>query len=267
MINWETTIKHTEQMFDAMHEYGKTVLVGQEYNTKVRQASVSIMEKFHINIINALDLMRKCDENKMHFLSLGLILRGMISDIINYRYLKTIQTDVGGEFFDTELQVLDLDFAKAYQKFLLVENEGAGITAEDIVKDNQIFRERFSDLIEGENLKTISQIRTNEFKESVKLYCELVGIPATTNITSEAGKMDFVVDSNQKQIQITYKLLSQLQHFSSRANIFYKHKAFTDGNALVTIIVMKCCRDVLKNIIADLKQHDPTQQQLDDLFK
>jgi hypothetical protein len=263
MVKWEHNIEYFKRTFDVLHTYlGSKVTGSTPLDSLLKQFSVQMIEKIHINLITCIDFLPMVEDRPIKFLSFGLVLRGMVSDLINYCYLRQVLTVAGKDVFENELKILDLDFVKAYRTFVDSEKKLGGADAEmQELMDNK-FKESFKDFYNGVVLMKEKEFRTEEMMKPLRDFMDSKGIDKTANLSTEAGKLTFIVSKNIDQLRIVYKYLSQLQHFSSRAFMFYKEKAYQDFNPYFSLLVLFVVINAAVPIVRDLS---PDEQAMENL--
>src|SRR5690606_31997140 len=104
MTTWNQCSAYYTKVFDSLQAYTSNNLKQVKDDSIRKNISVHILEKIHINLINCLDILPKVEKHPLNFLSLGLILRGMLSDLINYRYLDFVFSTFGNDDFENEVK-------------------------------------------------------------------------------------------------------------------------------------------------------------------
>jgi hypothetical protein len=257
MTTWKQNIEFYTTTFDVLQAYGNIELKKLKSDSVLQNLSLHVLEKFHINLINVIAILPKVDTKPINFLSLGLILRGMVSDIINYRYLKQIYAIAGKSGFEIEANVLELDFILAYRKIFESEKLLAGGDKEKEKLMEETFRKNFAEFYDGNTLKSQKSYRTEAFWKTVHEYLAKRNLE-NTNINTEAGKLKIIDDKHIEQIKIVYTYLSQLQHFSGRAFNFYKVKEYSDFNPHFTLLILFIIITIIIDIVRDLVPDGPT---------
>lgn len=256
MVTWNDNLKFYTKTFDVLHDYLNAKVTGATpVDTVLKSLSVQMVEKLHINLIVCIDLIPMVAEHSEKFLPYGLVLRGMVSDIINYRYLLQVNEVAGQDVFENEVRVLDLSFVKAYQSFIESEKKLGGADAEMGKIINEKFKEGFKEFFNGDDLIKEKELRTDEMMKPIRDYIKEAGL-VNPNISQESGKLEFIKDKNIEQLKITYKYLSQLQHFSSQAHHFYKTENYQNFNPhfslLVIFVTIKALVPIIKNVAEDI---------------
>ena len=267
MTTWNQCITYYEKLFDTIQLYAKTNLKEAKTDTVLKTIGLHFLEKLHINLINCIDALRKVERHPLNFLSLGLLLRGMLSDIINYRYLRQVYSVIGPSDFETEVQVLELDFVRAYKRMVDNEKQMAKGDKEMEKLIEGTFQKNFSEFYKGGELKGEADFRSREFWNKIHEYLKNIDVDETLRISTEAVKMKFIRDQHAERIQILYTYLSQLQHFSGRAYNFYKSKEFSDFNPHFTLMLLFFADLVLISIVGDLSNDEKTLTDLGQLAK
>ncbi|MCD9015201.1 hypothetical protein [Parachryseolinea silvisoli] len=125
MTTWKKCIDGYHTALSILIEYEKDGLKSAKPETSLQNMGLHILEKFRINIENCIFFYPQTEKSELNFLSLGLILRGMVSDIINYRYLVKINEIAGPDAVQDETNILDLSFIKEYKAMVRSEIEMA----------------------------------------------------------------------------------------------------------------------------------------------
>src|SRR5688572_25309907 len=90
MTTWTSCLDNYNSVFAIYDEYLITQLRNPNFATYNDRVKGSFLERFHINFLVIRDLIPVVQQHEMKFLSLGLVLRGTLSDVINYRYLNKV---------------------------------------------------------------------------------------------------------------------------------------------------------------------------------
>lgn len=258
MITWEQNIKYYTQTFDVMHEYLNTKTKDVALDTVLKNVSVQMAEKLHINMIMCLDLLPMVADKPMKFLPYGLVLRGIVSDLINYRYLRQVLDVAGKDVFENEVKILDLDFVSAYKAVVESEKKLGGADDEMKKTMDAKLKETFTGFYDGNSLIKEKDLRTDAMMKPLRDFIDSKLEDKNINLGSEAGKLKFIVDNNIEQLKIAYKYLSQLQHFSSRSYTFYKLKEYQDFNPHFSLLVLFVIITALVPIFKDLAPDEKT---------
>jgi len=263
MTTWQQNIKYYEQTFDVIHKYLSTNSRDVALDSVLKQVSVQMVEKLHINMIVCIDLLPMVEDKPMKFLPYGLVLRGMVSDLINYRYLRQVLDVAGKDVFENEVKILDHDFVSAYKAIVESEKKLSGAD-EDMKKlmDNKL-KETFPDFYKGDVFINKNILRTEEMMKPLRDFIEAKFEDKNLNLGSEAGKLKFIIDNNIEQLKIVYRYLSQLQHFSSHSYPFYKLKEYQIFNPHFSLLVLFLIISTLIQIINDLSADKNTIEILD----
>jgi hypothetical protein len=269
MTTWTQCLSLYNEAFDIYDNYLTTQLGNPplvNYNERVK---FSFLERFHINFIVIQDLIPMVEEHAMKFLSLGLVLRGTLSDVINYRYLNKVLIKTNEARLSEEIQILDRNLVEAYGEMTRYEvilanrNVEPNVLKAALAYNNEILRRSFPDFFnENGDLKKDTEIRDPDFAKLTSRYIKFIH-KKKHSIGTETGKMKFVNDTDSEIIGILYKYMSQLQHYSFIGTNFYKMDGFVQFNPHLTLLVLYHSVKVIKAIIADVKPHEPTEQALD----
>ncbi|HTF18145.1 MAG TPA: hypothetical protein VK658_08745 [Chryseolinea sp.] len=263
MTTWNQCQHHYDSIFETFQDYLETQIANVNANTIALGVQLAILQKFQINMICARDFIPYVSEDQKKFLSLGLVLRGIISDVINYRYLNKVRTSVGLDEFEIESKVLDRDFVEAYGKMIGQEAILASADQETKTAIAASFQNQFGALHVDNKLMTGTQIRNSEtFKANMSAYLQTINKP-DLHYAREAGKLQFVVDDDSSIIEILYKYLSQLQHFSLIGRKMYTMDGFLDFNPHITLLTLFLMAKVIRQIALDVAPHQPTLTALD----
>lgn len=159
MTTWSQCTDYHHKVFDAIQAYTTTNFKNIKDDTVAKNISIHLLEKIHINLLNCIDLLPKVQKHPLNFLSLGLIIRGMLSDVIQHRYLTMVHDRIGNTDFENEIKVLDLDFVRNYEG--MVENEKKMEKADE-VKEKEIeatFQRNFSEFYSGTEMKRVKTFK------------------------------------------------------------------------------------------------------------
>jgi hypothetical protein len=236
MKTWQQCSEYYIKVFDAMQEYTNSNFKNIKDDTVEKNISIHLLEKFHINLLNCIELLPKVEQTPLNFLSFGLILRGMLSDVIQHRYLTMIHDKIGTEDFENEIKVLDLDFIRNYKSMVENEKKMAGADADKVKEIEETFQKNFAEFLNGTELKKSKDIQAKTFKDRLKKYAEANKIDFPDRHYTEAAKMQLVKDQHTEKIELLYSYLSVLQHFSGRAYNFYKNKDYLNFNPELTLM-------------------------------
>lgn len=256
MVTWQQNQKYYESTFDVLHSYLNSKMKGVAMDTMLKRLSTQMVEKIHINLITCIDMIPMVEKNPMKFLSYGLVLRGMVSDLINYHYLRQVYEIAGKDILENEVKVLDLDFVEAYKSFLESEKKMAGADAATAKAMEDKFKETFKDFYNADQLIKKNDLRTDEMMKPLKDFVAAQKLDNNINFGTEAGKLKFILDNNIEQLKITYKYLSQLQHFSTTAYLFYKMKEYQEFNPYFSLLIIFITIKALVPISKDLAPDD-----------
>lgn len=268
MTTWANCIADYAAMFEAYSLYLNKHLGTPTLNTFNDKIKFSFLDRFYINFLNIQDMLVLVAEHEGKFLSLGLILRGVLSDVINYRYLNKVHDEHGPERFSEEVRILDRDFVNAYADMTGNEvkraNKGKSedTIKEELSKNKATVLGHFKDFRNDQtgNIKGHDEIRNPEFaKYSLEYLKEIHKTNNPPSLSTESGKMKFVHDDDAEVIAILYKYMSQLQHYSNIATNIYKMDGFVQFNPHLTLLVLYYSITTIKTIIHDIKPHESTE--------
>lgn len=269
MTTWPECLTHYNNAFDIYHEYLTTQLANPNFATHNDRVKGSFLERFHINFIVIQDLIPMVQEHGMKFLSLGLVLRGTLSDVINYRYLNKVLAKKGATRFSDEVEILDRDLVEAYGEMTNYEVKLANKDSEPnalneaLAANKQLVRNSFPTFFnDNGTIKKEGDIRDANFAKLASRYIEIIH-KKKHRIGTESGKMKFVNDDYSEIIGILYKYLSQLQHYSYLGTKFYKMQGFLQFNPHLTLLVLYHSIKTIRAIISDIHPHQPTEQAFD----
>jgi hypothetical protein len=267
MLKWDDSIKYYAKTHDVTQSYFSTLKTAVS-DSWLKIISFHFYEKMEVNVLNSFRLMHSVRKNEMNFVSLSLVLRGMITDVIIYRYLKQIHKIAGDEGFKIEVNALELSFVKAYKRMTENEKLMAKATAEDAAIIDSKLQNTFKEFYnEGKVLMKASDFRTEEHLAKLENYRKEKNISPNVKIDQEIGKLQFIDDRHKNHINIVYTYLSQIHHFSSRSYNFYKNKEYSNGNprwAVLTLFVSVLC---LIDFIKDIKEDEKVVKELTQIAK
>jgi hypothetical protein len=89
--------------------------------SEIRRVGFYFLEKLAANVKVTIELVQQ-QNHPLGFVPLSQVLRGIVSDMINYHYLKAIQIICGDDGVRIESQVLDLDLLKLLNEFKNLKN-------------------------------------------------------------------------------------------------------------------------------------------------
>lgn len=277
MTTWTQCLDNYNSVLATYANYLRTQLGNPNFTDYNDRVKGSFLERFHINFDVIRDLIPLVQGHEMKFLSLGLVLRGTLSDVINYRYLNKVLIKTNNDRFGEEVKILDRDFVKAYGEMTSYEVKLANKDSEPDAlntalaanKQHQVdsFRSFFND---NGSMKNDGEIRDANFAKLTSRYIDFIHKEKNRNaraVSTETGKMKFVNDGDSEIIGILYKYLSQFQHYSNIGTQFYKMEDFRKLNPHFTLLVLYHAITVIKSIISDLHPHQPTEQELNDFLE
>jgi len=224
------------KVLGAINSYTNSNFKNIKDDTIEKNISIHVLEKFHINLHNCLDLMPKLEKAPLNFLSLGLIVRGMLSDVIQHRYLTMIHDKISNSDFENEIKVLDLDFVRTYKNMVENEKKMAGANEEKTKEIEATFQKNFAEFYNGADIKKPKDLRAVDFRDRLKKFADDNGIELTDRFNTEASKIKLVKDQHTEKIDLLYSYLSVLQHFSGRAYNFYKIPEYQAFNAHLVLM-------------------------------
>jgi hypothetical protein len=236
MTTWKQCSDYHIRVFDAIQAYTLSNFKNIKDDTVEKNISIHLLEKFHINLLNCIELLPRVEKAPLNFLSIGLIIRGMLSDVIQHRYLTMIHDKIGNVDFENEIKVLDLDFIKNYKSMVENEKKMAKADADKVEEIEKVFKTNFAEYYKGNDLKTMKDFQAENFKETLKKYAEENEIKFPDRLYTEAAKMQLVKDQHTEKIDLLYSYLSVLQHFSGRAYNFYKNEDYLTFNPHLTLM-------------------------------
>jgi hypothetical protein len=249
----------------AIHKYiasEKRPLSSVDVNRPLEVFNVVMMQKIATNVATTYTLINKSHQAELGFLSLGLILRGIVSDIINYKYLKQIHHLLGEHAFNKEIDILELEFAHAYRKIEESERKLGAVNSETLNKFESNFKRLFGKFIKNGKLIEKKKVRSEIFWPTLREYLKSNGVDPNINIDSESGKLKFIRDTNIEQLKIVYTYLSQFQHFSITSFNFYTQRDFNKANPFFTLMILFLAVVTSIEIIHDLSQDDNSIKEL-----
>jgi hypothetical protein len=274
MTTWAECLTHYNSAFDIFHDYLTTQLVNPNFETHNDRVKGSFLERFHINFIVIQDLIPMVQEHELKFLSLGLVLRGTLSDVINYRYLNKVLVKTNADRFSEEVKILDRDLVEAYGEMTGYEVRLANKDAEQTVIDaeltanKQLVRNSFPSFFNDNGIiKKDRDIRDANFAKLTSRYIKFIHKKKDVSTSTESGKMKFVNDSDSEIIGILYKYMSQLQHYSHLGTQFYKMEGFRQFNPHLTLLVLYHSIKTIRAIVSDIRPHQPTEQAFDNFLE
>lgn len=226
------------------------------------------LRKFQINIYGIRDFIEHVYMDNDRFLSLGLMLRGALSDAINMRYLNSVREKLGSKEMCIETAVLDRDFIEAYERIIDNEIHYAKANAEQKKEIKDKFHKRYKSLYNGSTIKTKQEVRSeSELPEKMKAYLKDALKDETLNYSTEAGKIKFVQDDDLALIEILYKYLSQLQHFSFLSRKVYSDVDFNARNPHMALLVLYYMVKEILKIMPEVAAHKETSDFFEDFVK
>lgn len=257
MNTWKQSLKYYNGTLDLLESYTKSKsFMEAGRKSFLKNISVHFLEKFYINLSNSFELLKRVDQNPVNFLSLSLILRGIITDVIVYRYLKQIYEIAGIEGFQIEVSVLDADFVRGYKRIFESEKQLVNNNPELLQAMENKFHETFKDFYENGKIKKGGSFRTEDFLKKIEKYKIDNNVPSDANLDTEAGKLKFINDRNKNHIQIVYTYFSQMHHFSGRSFNFYKIKEYAEGNPKFSLLVLFVCLIAFTDISNDVARDE-----------
>lgn len=224
--------------------------------------SADMLQRSRITIGGLSQILPLFAEHPSHKMSVFLLLRSQLSDILSFLTLMTFvdETDANQTAFKNEIDLLDLDFLKAMLK-LHDENERLrnieGIS--QLLSSNDDVR---IEAIKTELLETYSHLLNIEGKPK-----KIKDIRATTNdkffaadmdkkntgLSNEVDKYERILKYNNYKIiapiYSLFKYFSQFQHYSRASMFFFKHKHLDYDviNILTSFSILSMVCDLLYN--------------------
>lgn len=224
--------------------------------TEIRIVCRAFLLRFQNNLMGCDPFVENLSIAKGSMLSLGLIMRGIVSDLINYRFLQGVY-QIGGEgALSIELHRLEAVFTKAYREMLEMEH--------DLMKSSEAIREagfkkleeRLPDYFENGKLKSVSSFSTDGHSKLLKNYFQTIAEvkedgekEQMPNLSTEAGKLKFLgKHSNIVQLNLVYKYLSQFQHFSINSEKLFSHEGKMPHEYFMELLIVLVCEAIIEII-------------------
>lgn len=221
-------------------------------DTTLKKLGIRMIEKINNNVFVCVDLIPKVIEAHQIYLPYGLVLRGIVSDIINYLYLHQVYANVGNDAFEGELKILDLEFVKAYQKFFNSNNKMYPKDPYQEKKIEQELMDKFKGFFEDGKLVNSKKFRVNKMVDVIEKLRHDKVLIGGARIETEAGKLHYINNPNIEGLKIVYTYLSQLQHFSTYSYLHYSEKRSGFLNPHISLLVVHLVNSVLTLIVTDI---------------
>lgn len=261
MVTWLQNDGFYSRAIDLTAQYGQSHLENFQPTRTIQIVGIQMLEKFHVNLINALRLLPEVHNEHLNFLSLALILRALITDVIIYNYLKRMESIGGNDSVDIESNALDAFFVKAYLEIA---------RAESVLADNQksdaeivtMFTTQFPNFMSANEARSRDSFRSQAHKDILSTYRQTNQIANLVKIDTEMGKIDFTKGDNHKQIAIAYKYLNQFHHYSTLSRSLFTVAEFEERNRYFTALTLGMTVNVTVQIVADLMPNTETTNSL-----
>jgi len=162
-------------------------------------------------------------------LSLGLILRTVVTDIIIYKYFRQIKKIAGLKGFAMEMNVLEIEYVKSIRKIFNSLNMNNPKTASQL---DTFYQNNFVDFLNNGKVKSPKEFRNSNkaIINKIENYRNKNGISRDVQTEKESGKLAFITDVNKNDMAIVYTYFALFHHYTSRSHIFYKDKDFRAKN-------------------------------------
>jgi|GEM_PF-4445322 len=256
MTTWIECINVYSKIFATLDKYTNERFPVIKDDTALKNISVHILEKFHINLNNSLHIMLEIQQRPLDFLSLGLIFRGMLSDIINYRYLHFIYEHFGQQDFENEVLILELDFAGNYKSIVDSEKVIGGADETKMREIDAKFFSNFAKFYSNGTKKKAEDFRVHDFRMRVNDYAAKNNINLPNRLETEWAKILLVNDQYTEHVKIAYNYLAVFQHFSGSAYNFYKNEDYLAYNPNLAAIQSLIVIDTIVKIIKVMSPGD-----------
>ncbi|AYB32947.1 hypothetical protein [Chryseolinea soli] len=225
-----------------------------------------ICHRLAINTISVSRLLNDYKTEHLLFLPIGLILRCIISDIINYHYLKNIGMELGTQSLENEDLVLLAEFVQGVKEIHLQELEMFPITRTHQKTLMGEFKELFPDVFESGSaelkVKNKSEIRSqddHQYFKSNKL--------SDGNFLSETKKIKASKYSEDKELVVLFRYFSLFHHFTTASTMFYGSKYNRANNMSILLRVIKQSLIAMSDIVTGFDNNTATITELDHQLK
>jgi hypothetical protein len=203
-------------------------------------------------------MMRKHPE---FFLTLAVIYRTMLSDIIMYKYLRTIRIIAGQKGFVIEMNALECKYTAEMKKMHTISKKK---NPEKVDELEAIFREKFGQYLNVDGkVKKASQFYTKEFNAMIKKYRDENNI-TVAHTEKDSGKLDFLASKHKEDWKNLMSYFSMYHHFTGRVHVFYEGDLFDDINIDCSTGMVMLMFEVFVDLYYDL---DPKHPIIPDLMK
>lgn len=259
MVTWNQNTVFFDHTIISTQQYGQTSLEGFQPASDIQIVGIQMLEKLTVNMINGWRILEHVNEQPLNFISLSLILRSMLTDVIVHNYLKWIQGFAGNAAVTAETNALDSVFVKAYFAIAKAEDDLANnILGQAGVAT--LFNTQFPTFMNGNEVRSTTSFRPQDLLESLQAYRIEHGIK--DRVDTEMGKIEYAKGDNQKQITVAYKYLNQFHHYSPKAMHFYRIPDFESRNRFITALTLSATIDTICRIIDDLVPNEEIRTQL-----
>jgi hypothetical protein len=84
----------------------------------------------------------------------------------------------------------------------------------------------------------------------------MASIPSDLNRDTEVGKIQFISFHYKRELEIVYKYLSQIHHYSNKATMLYSRKMDHGTNQMYSLLIIHIVGICLIDIMNDIYPHE-----------
>lgn len=247
-------IDKTAKVLDFLENYLQSTNDNEQ--SKEHENFIYIFIKVRFNLDSILMLMQNLVQDNRFKVSLNVLYRSIIDDLININYLLcfVVVEDHNQQSLDNELSIMHKEFLMSTEELLFAEKDFQNtfnLSGRTSIENSDYYESAINDLYVNNILitediikrkwKKNSEIRRTTNTEITLLFPEKLKKQST--FISEGAKLAFIKARNFKSadlLKLTYKYLSQYQHYSPIAHKFLLEEITYDiscyKNTLVLIL-------------------------------
>jgi len=223
--NWNTITELYIDVSDCILDYCQGVIGNEKATNELQQVCYTIVDRLIVNLKNIQFLLSRLEEDKhFFFLSIALLQRAILSDIIIFWYMKHISETENNSKLKLEIFSVNRGFVEAYKQMIEEEMN---------IRDN---KDAYL-----ENMERIKKLFPLHFTDDGSL----VGRKSST----ETDKIKVMSYNNKGSLKILFKYFAQFQHFSTKMQMLYRDKSFVALNQMYSYLLLQLIVDMLKEIV------------------
>lgn len=264
MITWEQNHVFLSKGLKLIHRHRKHWL-NWKAKDKTENVNFSILEKIRVNLIGCSALLGMVNRQPIFFVPMALVMRTIVSDIIIYRYFKTVRKIGGLKAYEIEMNVLNCQYASGIRDIYEVLKKINPSEADEIDK---AFQANFLEyILPTGKIKDHRHFRTDPgFNDAVKKFKEQNNIKPDLRTEKEGGKLRFTIEKGKEDIEFLYGYFAQYHHFTERASNFYKDPEFRKMNREYSAVLIHLALLTCLEIHYNLTPNNPLIKRMDKLL-